>query len=98
VLVQLREVRINERPPVDRAFAKYLRATARFQEGDRSQATLTLMREAYSEAQSLALPAAARTEMARNLVLIMRATERDWERDPLLNNRAVQAVLVEDVQ
>jgi len=28
----------------------------------------------------------------------MRATEKDWERDPLLNDPQVQAALVEEVQ
>jgi hypothetical protein len=34
--------------------------------------------------------------MARNLVFILRATEKDWERDPLLNDPQVQAALVEE--
>ena len=41
---------------------------------------------------------AARAEMARNLVVIMRATEKDWQRDPLLNDPRVQRALVEEIQ
>jgi len=98
VLQQLKQIKFKDRPGVDRAFAKYLQAVARFQKGDHSKDTLNLMREAYSAAQNSALPPAARAEMARNLVFILRATERDWERDPLLNDPQVQAALVEESQ
>ena len=40
---------------VDRPFVKYLRALARFQEGDQSKTTLNLMREAYRDAQTAPL-------------------------------------------
>jgi hypothetical protein len=56
------------------------------------------MREAYREAQNWTLPPQARAEMARNLIYILRATESDWERDPLLNDPQVQAALVEESQ
>jgi hypothetical protein len=98
VLQQLKQIKFKDRPGVDRAFAKYLQAVARFQKGDHSKDTLNLMREAYREAQSSALPAPARAEMARNMVFILRATEKDWERDPLLNDPQVQAALVEESQ
>jgi hypothetical protein len=98
VLQQLKQIKFRDRPSVDRAFAMYLRAVARFQKGDHSKDTLNLMREAYREAQSTALPPQARAEMARNLVYILRATEKDWERDPLLNDPQVQAALVEESQ
>jgi len=98
VLQQLKQIRFRDRPGVDRAFAKYLQAVARFEKGDHSRDTLNLMREAYSAAQNSGVPPAARAEMARNLVLILRATERDWERDPLLNDPQVQAALVEETQ
>ncbi len=98
VLQQLKQIRFKDRPGVDRAFAKYLQAVARFQKGDHSKDTLNLMREAYRDAQSSALPAQARAEMARNLIFILRATERDWERDPLLNDPQVQAALVEEAR
>jgi hypothetical protein len=96
VLQELRQMKFRDRPSVDRAFAKYLQAVARFQKGDRSGETRSLMREAYSEARTSALPPQARAEMARNLVFILRATERDWERDPLMSDPQVQAALVED--
>jgi len=98
VLQQLKQIRFKDRPGVDRAFAKYLQAVARFQKGDHSRDTLNLMRDAYRDAQSWAMPTQARAEMARNLIYIMRATERDWERDPLLNDPQVQAALVEETQ
>jgi hypothetical protein len=98
VLQQLKQIRFKDRPGVDRAFAKYLQAVARFQKGDHSKDTLNMMRDAYRAAQTSALPPAARAEMARNLVFILRATERDWERDPLLNDPQVQAALVEENQ
>jgi hypothetical protein len=96
VLQQLKQIRFKDRPGVDRAFAKYLQAVARFQKGDHSKDTLNMMRDAYRAAQSSALPPAARAEMARNLVFILRATEKDWERDPILNDPQVQAALVEE--
>jgi len=98
VLQQLKQIKFRDRPSVDRAFAKYLQAVARFQKGDHSKDTLNLMREAYRDAHSSALPTQARAEMARNLVFILRATEKDWERDPLLNDPQVQAALVEESQ
>jgi hypothetical protein len=98
VLRQLKQIKFKDRPGVDRPFAKYLQAVARFERGDHSKDTLNLMREAYRDAQSSALPAQARAEMARNLIFILRATEKDWERDPLLNDPQVQAALVEESQ
>jgi hypothetical protein len=98
VLQQLRNERFKGRPAVDRVFAKYLLAVARFQTGDHSREPLELIREAYKGAQNLPLPGSARSEIARNLVVIMRGTEKDWERDPLLNDPEVQAALVEEVQ
>ena len=83
---------------MDRIFAKYLQGVARYQAGEHSSETLNLMREAYNDGQKSSLPEAARTEMARNLVRIMRATEKDWERDPLLNDPLVQSALVEEIQ
>ena len=98
VLQQLKQIKFKERPGVDRAFAKYLQAVARFQKGDHSKDTLNLIREAYRDAHTSALPTQARAEMARNLIFILRATEKDWERDPLLNDPQVQAALVEENQ
>jgi hypothetical protein len=98
VLQQLKQIRFKDRPGVDRTFVMYLRAVARFQKGDHSKDTLNMMREAYRDAKSTALPPQARAEMARNLVYILRATEKDWERDPLLNDPQVQAALVEESQ
>lgn len=98
VLNQLKEIKFKERPNVDRMFAKYLEAVARFQKGDHSEHTLNLMREAYHEAQTSTLPTAARAEMARNLVMMIHTTESNWERDPLLNDPQVQAALVEELR
>ena len=98
VLRQLNYLKFRDRSGVDRAFAMYLRAVARFQKGDHSKDTLNLMRQAYRDAQTTAMPAQARAEMARNLIYILRATEKDWERDPLLNDPQVQAALVEESQ
>jgi hypothetical protein len=98
VLQQVKSVRFKDRPTVDRMFAKYLLAVARFETGDHSREPLELMREAYTGSQNSPLPDSARAEMARNLVVIMRGTEKDWERDPLLNDPQVQAALVEEVQ
>jgi hypothetical protein len=98
VLAQLKEIRFKERPSVDRTFAKYLEAMARYEKGDHSKETLKLMREAYTEGQNSPLPALARAEMARNLVVMIRSTETDWDRDPLLNDPQVQAALVEEMR
>lgn len=98
VLEQLKEIRFKERPAVDRTFAKYLEAMARYQKGDHGEGTLKLMREAYREGQTSPLTASARAEMARNLVMMIRSIETDWERDPLLNDPQVQAALVEELQ
>jgi hypothetical protein len=98
VLQQVKEIKFKERSSVDRTFAKYLEAVARYQKGEHTKDTLTLMREAYREAQTSTLPAPARTEMARNLVVMIRGAESDWQRDPLLNDNLVQAALVEEIQ
>ncbi|MBZ5544047.1 MAG: hypothetical protein LAO07_10260 [Acidobacteriia bacterium] len=98
VLEQLKEIRFKERPAVDRTFAKYLEAMARYQQGDHGKDTLKLMREAYRESKTSPLTAPARAEMARNLVVMIRGIEPDWERDPLLNDPQVQAALVEELQ
>ena len=98
VLQQLKEIRFKDRSSVDRTFAKYLEAMARYQKGDHGKDTLRLMREAYREGQSSQLTAPARAEMARNLVVMIRSTETDWERDPLLNDPVVQAALVEEMR
>jgi hypothetical protein len=79
-------------------FARYLQAVARYRAGDHSSEPLNLIRNAYSDAQKSNLSDPARVEMARNLVVIMRATEKDWERDPLLNDPRVQGALVEEIQ
>jgi hypothetical protein len=98
VLEQLREIDFRERPAVDRPFARYLRAVARFQEGDHGKGTLSLMREAYRDAQTAPLTPQARAEMARNLVVMIRDTEPDWEHDPLLKDPLVQTALVEEIR
>ena len=98
VLEQLKDIRFKERPAVDRTFAKYLEAVARYQKGDHGDGTLKLMREAYRESQTSPLTDQARAEIARNLVVMIRGTEADWERDPLLKDPRVQAALVEDMQ
>jgi hypothetical protein len=98
VLLQLKQLRFRDRPAVDRTFAKYLQAVARFEKGDHSRETLNMMRDAYAAARVSPLPAPARAEMARNLVFMLRASEKDWERDPLLNDPQVQAALVEETQ
>ena len=98
VLQQLKEIRFKDRPPVDRIFARYLQGVARFQSGDHSSEPLNLIRQAYEDSSNAHLPRSARAEMARNLVVIMRATEKNWEKDPLLNDAQVQAALVEEVR
>lgn len=98
VLNELRIIRFKDRSGVDRTFGLYLEAMARYQKGDRSKDTLALMRQAYRQGQSSPLLPAARAEMARNLVVMIRSTEPDWERDPLLNDPQVQAALVEDMR
>ena len=98
VLEQLKDINFKERPSIDRTFATYLRAVARFQTGDSSKETLNRMREAYRESQNSSLPASARAEMARNLVVVLRTAKSDWQRDPLLNDPQVQAALVDEIQ
>ena len=98
VLEQLEGIRFKERSSVDRTFAKYLEAMARYQKGDHGKDTVKLIRDAYREGQASPLPPGARAEMARNLVVMIRNTEPDWERDPLLNDPLVQAALVEDMR
>jgi hypothetical protein len=98
VLEQLKEIRFKERSSVDRTFGKYLEAMARYQKGDHGKETVRLMREAYREGQASPLTPGARAEMARNLVMMIRGTEPDWERDPALNDPQVQAALVEELR
>jgi hypothetical protein len=86
----------QKRPCVDRTFAKYLEAMARYQKGDDGKDTL--MRVAWRAHQTSPLTAPARTEMARNLVVMIRSTGADWDRDPLLSDPQAQAALVEEMK
>lgn len=98
VLNELKEIRFSQRDSVDRTFGLYLQAMASYQKGNRSHDTLHMMRDAYRQAQSSPLQPAARQEMARNLVVMLRTIEPNWERDPILSDPQVQAALVEDMR
>lgn len=94
-LDQLKKLKFKDRPTTDKTFAKYVQALCWYKTGDRSKA-LKQMREVYQETKSLNFPPQARGEVARNLVAILRGTNPDWARDPILDDAEVQAALVND--
>jgi hypothetical protein len=94
VLERVERLSFKDRPESDRIFVDYLRGVCHLKMSEPKRAQEELSR-AFAGAKRLNLPATAQTEIAWNLVLALKATSRDWERSPLMQDPVVQAALVQ---
>ncbi|MGH9432634.1 MAG: hypothetical protein ACRD3T_13915 [Terriglobia bacterium] len=94
VLARLDKVNFRNRPDSDRVFATYLRGVCELQLSKPKKA-LDQLEVAYAQAKRLNLPRSAQSEIARNLVLALRSSSKNWQASPLMDDPQLQAVLVE---
>ncbi|MGH9343169.1 MAG: hypothetical protein ACRD19_05345 [Terriglobia bacterium] len=92
-LAALDKINFRNRSDSDRVFGAYLRGVCELELNHPKQALDNLDR-AYTGAKRLNLPQTAQSEIARNLVLALQASSRNWQASPLMNDPALQAVLV----
>lgn len=95
VLRQLQRLKFKNRPSVDKTFGIYLEGLCRLRLGEKAKAA-KLLRQAFLEARTGHFPPEARAEIARNLVLALRAADPNWAADPLLSDPEVQSALVQE--
>lgn len=93
-LSQLDHVNFHDRSDTDRVFVAYLRGVNELRLSQPKKA-LDDLKEAYVGAKSLNLPASAQSEIARNLLLALKESSRNWEQSPLMQDPTLQAALVE---
>ncbi|MGH9447835.1 MAG: hypothetical protein ACRD3O_19250 [Terriglobia bacterium] len=93
VLVMLSKIDLRNRPNSDRVFSLYLRGVCDLELAKPKKALAELDR-AYSGSKSLNFPEPAQNEIARNLVLAIKASSKNWQQNPLMNDPELQAVLV----
>ncbi len=96
VLKAVDHLNYRNRPDSDRVFVQYLRGVCELKMGHPRKA-LPELKAAYDGAAKLGLPGSARAEIARNLVIALKSSSKDWEESPLLEDAGVQAALVEPV-
>jgi hypothetical protein len=94
VLAKLDKVSFRNRPDSDHVFVTYLRGVCELKLSKPKQA-LDNLELAYAQAKRLNLPDSAQSEIARNLVLALKASSKNWQSSPLMNDPQLQAVLVE---
>jgi hypothetical protein len=93
-LQQVEHVNYRERPDTDRVFVAYIRGVSELRLSHPTKAFEDL-KEAYVGAKSLGLPASAQAEIARNLLLALQESSRNWEQSPLMRDPNLQAALVQ---
>lgn len=93
-LQQLEHVSFRNRPDTDHVFVAYLRGMNELRLSQPKKAMENL-KAAYIGAKSLNLPPSAQSEIARNLVLALKESSKDWEQNPLMKDPGLQAALVE---
>ncbi len=93
-LQQLDRISFRNRPDTDRVFVAYLRGVNELRLSRPGKA-LGDLKEAYAGAKSLNLPASAQAEIARNLVLALKESSKNWEQSPIVRDPLIQAALVE---
>jgi hypothetical protein len=93
VLAALSKIDLRNRPNSDRVFALYLRGVCDL-ELARPKEALNELDRAYSGAKSLSFPEPAQNEIARNLVLAIQGSSKNWQQNPLMKDPELQAVLV----
>lgn len=94
VLSRLDKVNFRNRPDSDHVFATYLRGVCELKLS-RPKKALDQLEVAYAGAKRLNLPGSAQSEIARNLVLALKSSSKNWQANPLMNDPQLQAVLVE---
>ncbi len=92
-LAALDKINFRNRSDSDRVFETYLRGVCEL-ELNHPKRALDNLERAYSGAKRLNLPQPAQSEIARNLVLALKSSSKDWQASPLMNDPALQAVLV----
>jgi hypothetical protein len=93
VLTMLDKIDLRNRPGSDRVFSLYLRGVCDLEMAKPHKALDELDR-AYSGSKTLNFPESAQNEIARNLVLAIKASSKNWQQNPLMNDPELQAVLV----
>jgi hypothetical protein len=93
VLNVLDHMSFRNRSDSDRVFATYLRGLCDLELSEPKKA-LNELERAYLSAKRLSLPRPAQSEMARNLVLALKASSKNWQGNPLMNDPELQAALV----
>jgi hypothetical protein len=96
VLASLDKIQFRNRPDSDRVFAAYLRGLCDLGLSRPKRAVDELAR-AYRGAKRLNLPQPAQSEIARNLVVALKASSKNWQENPLMSDPELQAVLVQPV-
>ena len=94
VLAKLDKVKFRNRPDSDKVFVTYLRGVCELKLAKPKKA-LNNLEVAYAQARRLNLPSSAQSEIARNLVLALKSSSKNWQTSPLMNDPQLQAVLVE---
>jgi hypothetical protein len=92
-LQRLDHVSFRNRPDTDHVFVAYLRGVNELRIS-RPKKALEDLKAAYIGAKSLNLPPSAESEIARNLVLALKESSKDWEQNPLMQDPGLQAALV----
>jgi hypothetical protein len=93
VLNVLDHISFRNRSDSDRVFGTYLRGLCDL-ELSKPKKSLDELERAYLGAKRLNLPGPAQSEIARNLVLALKASSKNWQGSPLMNDPQLQAALV----
>lgn len=93
MLAALEKIDFRNRSDSDRVFGTYLRGVAELNLNHPKRA-LADLQSAYTGAKRLNMPQEAQQEIARNLVLALESSSKDWQSSPLMNDPTLQAVLV----
>jgi hypothetical protein len=94
VLNDLDHMSFRNRSDSDRVFAMYLRGLCDL-ELSKPKKALDELERAYLGAKRLSLPRPAQSEIAKNLILALKASSKNWQGSPLMNDPELQAALVE---
>jgi hypothetical protein len=94
VLAMLNHIDFRNRSDSDRVVATYIRGLCDLQLS-KPKKGLQELEQAYVGAKRLNFPEGAQSEIARNLVLALKASSKNWQANPLMNDPQLQAALVE---
>jgi hypothetical protein len=94
VLNRVDKMNFRNRSDSDRVFAAYVRGLCEWRLQKPKQA-LGDFEVAYAGSKRLDFPVPAQDEIARNLVIALKASSKHWASSPLMSDPELQAVLVE---